>query len=236
MPRRLWWWMGLAFVGVAGASAVDLFVFPAPRSSRESLLVERGEMPVSVFPALRVNTPFPETVTVAEGKSAWPLALSGSYVRAKTFLVTISFYEVASYSESPPRGTTEEMLESIWRDDGRKAYLLRFLVPLPGWQLQKAVTDEMARSFDDVSIDDYREDIDRLLGSFAAGAHAGDVFYLVRLPKGRIHFGMRTERSLALATSSPPLARAIWRMWAGPTAEPGRAGLVSRLVKSNDTR
>jgi len=236
MPRRLWWWMVLAFAGVAGAAAVDLFVFPAPRSSRELSLVESGEAPVSLFPALRVDAPFPESVAVAEGKSAWPLALTGSYVRAKTFLVTISIYEVASYTESPPRGTTEEMLESIWRDDGRKAYALRFLAPLPGWQLQKAVTDEMARSFNDVSIDDYREDIDRLLASFAAGAHTGDVFYLVRLPKGRIYFGMRKERNLTLATSSRPLAQAIWRMWAGPTAEPGRAGLISRVAKASETR
>ena len=228
---RRWVWATLIAFAVALAIAVDALVFPSPSSSRGRQLEMTADSVVGLSPLLRIGAPFEESVTITEGGKRYPLMQTGAYVRSRKVLVTIDLYEIASYAESPPEGTTDQMLESLWRDDGRKAYVLRFLKPLPGWELRKAVRDEMARSFGDVSMDDHRDDLDRLLKAFDAGARSGEVFYLVRLTGNRVYFGMGAEKNLALATSSPELARAIWRMWAGPTAEPGRAGLVERLTK-----
>jgi hypothetical protein len=230
MVGRVSRWSILA-VAVAAAVALDALVFPAPPSSRRIHFGPTDGGAVGVSPTLHVGAPFPDTIVVNEGAHRRSLTQSGSYVRSRPVLIaTIDFYEVASYLENPPNGSVETMLESIWKDDGRKAYLLRFLFSVPGWQLRKAVHDEMARSFDDVPIDEHREELERLLQAFETGARAGDVFYLVRRPGDRVYLGVRSADDLSLVTKSPALARAIWRMWAGPTAEPGRAGLVKRLT------
>src|SRR4029079_5145034 len=122
------------------------------------------------------------------------LTLTGSYTRSRKLLVTIDFYEVSSYAEQTPNGSTEEMLDAIWRDAGRKAYIIRFLFSVPGWQLRKAVRDEMARSFYDVAMKDDAEDLERLVAAFETGAAAGDVFYLVRLPENLVYLGVRSEK------------------------------------------
>jgi hypothetical protein len=230
--RLIWTLTIAAWLAVLVAAAVEAFLMPTPPSSREVL----SDMPkqVSLLPRIIVGTAFPESLTVWEGAQSTALAASGDYQRIRPILFAdVAVYEVAGYLESPPNGSTLEMLESIWRDDGRKAYLLRFLIPCPGWQLRKAVHDEISRSFDDVPIAEHQETIERLLKRFEGGASMGDVFYLVRLPGNRVYLGVRDEANLELITDSPVLARAIWRMWAGPTAEPGRSGLVKRLAKSN---
>ena len=231
MSRRVWVWTALAFVGIAAAVLTDAFIFPAPLSSRPLTTKTPVDQSVHVAPPLSAGSPFPEKVFILEGGGRSALSMTGSYVRSRTMLITIDFYEVASYVAEQPQGSTEEMLDALWREDGKKVYLLRFLFSVPGWQLRKAVHDEMARSFHDVSVDDHRAELDRLLAAFGTGAAAGDVFYLVRLPGNRIYLGVRNEKDLSLITQDPPLAKAIWRMWAGPTAEPGRAGLVKLLKR-----
>lgn len=223
----------LAIVGIAVATLVDAFVFPAPPSPRRPSNVTPIDKTVDIASPLYAGSPFPDQVVVVEGGRRSTLSMTGSYVRFKKVLfATINIYEVASYVVDRPTGSTEEMLDAIWRHDGTKVYLLRFLFPVPGWELRQAIQDEMARSFHDVSIDDHKEELDRIRTAFGTGAAASDVFYLVRLPGNRIYLGVRNEKDLSLVTTSPPLARAIWRMWAGPTAEPGRAGLVKLLESS----
>ena len=230
--RSLWTWTIIAWFAVVAAAVVEAFLIPTAPSSKEAVAIT--PMRVVIASGLRGDTPFPDSVAVWENDRKIVLAASGNYTRSRPLplIGDVSVYEVASYLEFPPTGSTEEMLASIWRDDGSKVYLLRFLFPLPGWQLRKAVHDEMARSFDDVPVEEHQEAIDRLLKTFEGGASTGDVFYLVRLTGNRILLGVRDEKNLQLVTDSPALARAIWRMWAGPTAEPGRSGLVGRLKKS----
>lgn len=229
--RLLWTLTIIAWFAVLGAAAVEAFLMPTPPSSRE--IVSNLPKQVSVSPRMIIGATFPASLTVWEGEQRTTLAASGDYQRIRPILFAdVAVYEVAGYLDSPLNGSTLEMLESIWRDDGRKAYLLRFLIPCPGWQLRKAVHDEISRSFDDVPIAEHQETIERLLRRFEGGASMGDVFYLVRLPGSRVYLGVRDEANLELITDSPVLARAIWRMWAGPTAEPGRSGLVKRLAKT----
>src|SRR5438552_1601377 len=154
MPGRVWRWAALSLLGVGIAISIDALVFPTPRSSRVTKSI--ADRNVSVAPALDPSASFPEKIAVADGGQRTNLTLTGSYTRSRKLLLTIDFYEVSSYLEHPPNGSTEEMLDSIWRQDGRKAYVIRFLFSVPGWQLRQAVRDEMARSFDDVSIDDHR--------------------------------------------------------------------------------
>jgi hypothetical protein len=229
MIGRVGVWTALAIVGIAAAAMIDAFVFPSPPSTRRQSNNTPIDKAVSLASALYAGSPFPEKVVVVEGGRSTTLPMTGSYVRSRKIVVTIDFYEIASYVADRPSGSTDEMLESIWSDDGKKVYLLRFLFSVPGWQLRQAIHDEIARSFKDVSVDDHKEELDRMRTAFGTGAAAGDVFYLVRLPGNRIYLGVRNEKDLSLVTTSPPLARAIWRMWAGPTAEPGRAGLVKLL-------
>lgn len=227
MPWRVWRWTALSLLGVGIAISIDALVFPTPRSSRATKSI--ADQNISVAPALDPSASFPERIAVVESSRRTNLALTGSYTRRRKMLLTVDIYEVSSFVERLPNGSTEEMLDAIWRQDGLKAYIIRFLFSVPGWTLRQAVRDEMARSFYDVTIDEHREELDRLLAAFGTGASAGDVFYLVRLPENRIYLGVRSEKNLSLVTSSPELSRAIWRMWAGPTAEPGRAGLVKAL-------
>lgn len=222
-------WTALAWIGVTTAALFDAFVLPGPPPAKVKILASTPNV-VSVHPALHKGDSFPDTIELREGEFKTKLSRTGSYTRSRFVLITdVDFYEVSSYVETSPTGSTIEMLDSLWRDDGRKVYLLRFVISVPGWQLRKAVHDEIARSFDDVPLDEHRIEIDGLLKAFASGASAGDVFYLARSPGDRIHVGVRSEKNLDFVTSAPALTRAIWRMWAGPTAEPGRAGLVSRL-------
>ena len=230
MRARVWRSAAVTFAGVGAAVLTDAYVFPAPRSSRpEEHLATQDS--VSIFPPLAPSSLFPEQVVLSEGGRRTTLSLTGQYARSRQVLfATIYFYEIASYAEVPPNGSVDEMLESLWRNEGRKVYLLRFLFSVPGWQLRQAVHDEMGRSFGDVPVEEHRGQVDALLNAFASGASAGDVFYLARVAGDRVYLGVRRSKNLDLVTESGPLARAIWRMWAGPTAEPGRAGLVKRLV------
>src|SRR5262245_45533733 len=130
MSWRQWRWIVFALVVAVSAVLVDAFLLPAPRSSRKAAPSSIDES-VSLTPPLRPGSTFSEKMKVVQSNQRTSLSLTGSYTRSRTILLTIDFYEVASYVAEIPSGTTEQMLESIWRDDGTKAYVLRFLFSVP---------------------------------------------------------------------------------------------------------
>jgi len=68
----------------------------------------------------RVNAPFSEQIMLTNGTATRPLALTGSYIRSKTFLVTIDIYEVAS--------KVHDLTVKTRPDDTEKISIIRDLI------------------------------------------------------------------------------------------------------------
>lgn len=170
---------------------------------------------------------FPETVIVREGNSRHSLTYTGKFIRKRWFL---HLYEIASYIEAPQNGSTDNLLDALLRDGTRRVYLLRFLKPLPGSQIHGAIEEEIALTFTDVDMPRLRPNIDNFTRPFGNGSNTGDMVYLVWLPGGRSFSSFGDPQNVSLIARDVPLARAIWRIWAGENSGPERAGLVRRFA------
>ena len=178
---------------------------------------------------------FPETVTIHTGNEELLTELTGHFTRSRNLLlITLNLYEIASYVEAPEKGETELLLNGLLEDNCPKVYLIRFRMKLPGKAVLKAITDEINATFTDVDMDRLKENIDRFVGQFAGGASAGDMIYVARLPGGLVYSSINAPEHLGLIAEDQPLARALWRIWAGETSGPERVGLVKRFATDAD--
>jgi hypothetical protein len=200
-----------------------------PRAAAAYATAENADDAVWMEPKLDRARPFPETIRTGGPIGDCTLQLTGSFVRRRPILfLNLDVYEIASYVETPKLGSTEELLDGLLIPNQRRAYHLRFLLSLSGKQVMEAFDDEVSRSFGDVDMEKHGADVKAFVNLLADGVSAGDVVYLLWTPDGCLFAGFKRNRALERITSEPSVARAIWRIWAGPTAEPGRAGLVAR--------
>lgn len=70
-------------------------------------------------------------------------------------------------------------------------------------------------SFDDVDVERLRSNIEFFVDRFANGSNEGDETYIVWLPGGRSYCSFDDPDAISLVAVDVPLARAIWRIWAG---------------------
>src|SRR5690606_27840072 len=140
-----------------------------------------------------------------------------------------SLYSIASYVEEPKAGNSNELLDRLLSDGPRKVYILRFLKPLPGNQILNAIREEIDATFQDADMERLKENIDNFVQIFAEGSSTGDEVYMVWLPQGRLYCSFKKQDELKMIAQDIPLARAIWRIWAGEQSGEERLSLVERF-------
>lgn len=189
---------------------------------------------IKVVPSDELIDAFPKSVTLQVDGQSYSLENTGQFVRARTLVIfPIQIYSIASYVESPTSAHRDDLLAGLMRDGPRKVYLLRFLRNLKGSLIHTAISEEIEETFSDVDMGKFKMDIERFTSQFANGSTAGDMVYMVWLPGGWLFSSYNKADSLNLIAQDVTLARAVWRIWAGPNAGDDRFQLVRRYTNSD---
>jgi hypothetical protein len=178
---------------------------------------------------------FPKDLTLHVDGKSYRLEQTGQFVRTRTILkiMTIQLYEIASFVESPESGQSEELLNGLMVDGRRKAYVLRFLRKLSGSAINTAINEEIVETFIDVDMAKFQGDIDRFVSQFSKGSVTGDRVFMVWLPGGWLFSSFNDPDRLELIAHDVTLARAVWRIWAGPNAGDERLQLIRRFSSAD---
>lgn len=223
---------------------IRLYVSPVPYPPLAPAATASLAGPVWPIPADLGNAPqpvrvelgpfsaagFPERATVFDGSCPTEVHYTGKILRKRAvLLVPVNIYEIAAYVEEPAEADQETLLDEMLVDGPVKLFVLRFLLPLPGRAILADIRQAIVDSFGDVDMGQLQCEIDRFCGQFGRGASRGEMVYIVWLPGGRIYSGFHTADPLSFIAADEPMARAIWRVWAGPDSE-NRVDLVERFT------
>ncbi|MFO0947635.1 MAG: hypothetical protein U1D30_17210 [Planctomycetota bacterium] len=193
-----------------------------------------GDVPPSIRlePSTSLLDGFPESLTIDDGQRKVTVQYTGKLLRKRSLvLVPVNVYEIAGYIETPAVGQSEMLLENMMAEGSAKLYLLRFLMPLPGRAILNDIHESIVASFGDVDMAKVEADINRFCKQFGRGSSRGDIVYIAWLSGGRVYSGFQTPNEATLVAKDVDLARAIWRIWAGPESE-NRVNLVERFRQS----
>jgi hypothetical protein len=180
---------------------------------------------------------FPKTIQLIDGKRTYTLEFTGSFIRkTKLLFITIDLYVIGSYIEKPTTGTTDELLDGMLVDGIRRAYLLRMLKTVPGSAVAHAIDLEIDTFFTDVDMAKVGDEVDQFRKIFANGAKRDQIVYMAWLPGGRSYASFQDPDNVGMVTHDLPLARAIWRIWAGKHSGPERVGLVTHIATDADAQ
>lgn len=216
---------------VAGGSYLWLQPEPARLSNEPVASPDELPPPIRVAPSKRQIQGFPDSVTVFDTKGRYETTYTGKLLRMRRLVVVpVRLYEIASYTPSPQRGETEALLQQLLVDGAPKVYIIKFLIPLPGRTILKDIYDEIHATFTDVDMVRLGPNIDRFVQQFAKGSKRGDYVYILWLPGGRVYSSFGNPDKVEFIGEDVPLARAIWRIWAGPNS-PERNGLVQQYAR-----
>lgn len=216
-----------ASAAAEGESGVEL---PPPLVSADP--PESGPETVSLVASDKRVDEFPESVNVRVGDEEYTLTYTGMFTRSRNVVfVPVSLYSIASYIEKPEEVNSKALLDRLLQDGPRKVYILRFLKPLPGKQILTAIREEIDATFHDVDMKRLEENINEFVQIFSEGSSNGDEVYMSWLPDGRLYCSFKKKDSLQLIAQDVPLARAIWRIWAGEQTGEERLSLVERFTE-----
>lgn len=193
---------------------------------------EPAPQEISVETSGALISGFPETVTIGAGDEQFTTTYTGMFTRSKNVLfVPIALYSIASYVENPHEVNSKALLDRLLKDGPRKVYILRFLKPLPGNQILNAIREEINATFSDVDMDRLESNINQFVQIFSPGSSTGDEVYMVWLPGGKLYCSFKDQSKLEMIAQDVPLARAIWRIWAGEQTGEERLSLVERFTE-----
>ena len=217
----------LPFGGVAHIDSA-----PAVDSDPEPVIDEPPGDVLKITISEEMIDGFPASVAIVDGQRTYSLDYTGQFTRRRGILFfDIDLYAIASYVEAPEPGETEALLDEMLVDGVRRVYLLRMLKTIPARAIAGAMDEEIDNYFIDIDMDRLGGAIDEFRGVFGHGAKRGQVVYMAWLPGGRSYASFNDAEHVELVAEDLPLARAIWRIWAGKHSGPERVGLVERLAR-----
>lgn len=197
-----------------------------------SLVGENVPSRIQIQPSAALLDGFPESLTIDDGRRTVTVEYTGKLLRKRSLvLVPVGVYEIAGYIEAPTTGQTEQLLDNMLVEGPSKLYMIRFLLPLPGRAILNDIHESVVASFGDVNMEEVEADINRFCKQFGRGSSRGDIVYIAWLGGGRVYSGFQTPNEATLVAQDGDLARAIWRIWAGPESE-NRVNLVERFRQS----
>jgi hypothetical protein len=185
---------------------------------------------VQVEPSGETVEDFPAFIEVVDGSKRYRCEYTGQFRRTKKVLVEIKTYDIASYVLEPEKGETLKLLDGLLVDGKAKVYMLRFISALRGQMIMNDIYDRINSSFDDVDVDRLQKNIDDFVSVFKSGSQKGDIVYIVWLPGGRVYSSFNQANPVPYIADDVPFARALWRIWAGPTFGDIRFNLVRRFA------
>lgn len=224
------WWLTrpLAGITITGASTEPTIEPPS-----EHIDVE---LPIRLELGRQMVDGFPEVIKVIDGPRTCDVRYMGKIKRSRgVVILSIKTYEIAAYIDEPTRQPTGELLDELLLDGRPKVYLIRFVNPLPGRAILKDIYTEINTTFTDVDMKRLKSNIDRFCQQFARGSSTGDLISIVWLKQGRVYSCFDAMDKVEFIGQDIPLARAIWRIWAGPQCGPERVDLVSRFATHSAT-
>lgn len=207
---------------------------PAPEQLPTS--IESMSPTIRVEPSKEVVEDFPAFIDVHDGEKSFHCEYTGQFRRTKKIIVEIKTYDIASYVVEPQRGQTMELLDGLLVDGKTKVYMLRFISSLKGTMIMNDIYDRINSSFDDVDVDRLQKNIDNFVSVFKSGSKPGDVVYIVWLPNGKVYSAFNTKDPVPSIAQDVPFARALWRIWAGPTFGDIRFNLVRRFADPSQAK
>lgn len=179
---------------------------------------------------------FPASLELFDHLREVPMVYTGKMLRVKKVLLSVKLYEIASYVEEPKKGEPVALLDELLTDAFPKVYAIRFIASLPGRTILNDIYNEINMTFGDVDMVRLKPNIDRFVQQFARGSKKGDWVFIVWMPGGRIYSSFDAPEKVEFIGHDVPLARAIWRIWAGPKSHPERLGLVERFSTGTTKR
>ncbi|MBY0586525.1 chalcone isomerase family protein [bacterium] len=185
---------------------------------------------IRVQPTKETVEDFPAFIDVTDGSNQYHCQYTGQFRRTKKIIVEIKTYDIASYVVEPSRGQTLELLDGLLVDGKAKVYMLRFISSLTGKMIMNDIYDRINSSFDDVDVDRLQQNIENFVSVFQNGSKPGDIVYIVWLPGGKVYSAFNSADPVPFIAHDFPFARALWRIWAGPTFGDVRFNLVRRFA------
>jgi hypothetical protein len=85
-------------------------------------------------------------------------------------------------------------------------------------------------SFTDVDVDRLQDSINAFCKQFEKGSKAGETVYMAWIPGGKVYSSFDKPADVTFLAKDFPFARALWRIWAGPTFGDIRFNLVRRYA------
>lgn len=176
---------------------------------------------------------FASWIKVFDERGTYDTVYMGKLLRTKgPRFLPIRLYEIAAYTVDPKPASVDALLGDLLVDGKPKVYVIKFIAGLPGRAILSDIYNEIDATFTDVDMDRLRSNIDKFVQQFARGSKRGDLIYILWLPGGRVYSSFDAPEKVEFIGQDVPLARAIWRIWAGPQSGPERVTLVDRFARS----
>ncbi len=191
---------------------------------------EKISRQIRVEPSKEITEDFPSFIEVHDGDKRYRCEYTGQFRRTKKVIVELKTYDIASYVVEPQKGETLKLLDELLVDGKAKVYMLRFISALRGQMIMNDIYDRINSSFDDVDVDRLQKNIEDFVSVFKSGSQKGDIVYIVWLPGGKVYSAFNTADPVPYIADDVPFARALWRIWAGPTFGDIRFNLVRRFA------
>jgi hypothetical protein len=202
----------------------------ATNSAAATPTPEPASRQIRVEPSKEITEDFPSFIEVVDGEKRYRCEYTGQFRRTKKVIVELKTYDIASYVVEPEKGETLKLLDGLLVDGKAKVYMLRFISALRGQMIMNDIYDRINSSFDDVDVDRLQKNIDDFVSVFKSGSQKGDIVYIVWLPGGKVYSAFNTADPVPYIADDIPFARALWRIWAGPTFGDIRFNLVRRFA------
>jgi len=169
---------------------------------------------------------FPATVTISSGETQHTLSITGVAVRKK---YVFKVYGMAHYMESPPSGSTKDVLKAMTVDGKAKQITMDFAREVTVEQIRGAYSDGFKENATSAELGSLKPSIDTFLGYFDAPVKENDTFILRWFPGGKIVPVISGKEKPAIENQR--FAEVLWTIWFGEDSIVDRDDLVARIAR-----
>lgn len=169
---------------------------------------------------------FPAAVTISSGEEQHALSITGVTVRKK---FVFKVYAMAHYIESPPTGSTKDVLKAMMVDGKAKQITMDFAREVTVEQIRGAYGDGFKENAAEAELTSLQPSIDTFLGYFDAPVKENDTFILKWFPGGKIVPVISGKEKPAIVNQR--FAEVLWTIWFGEDSIVDREELVARIAR-----
>lgn len=171
---------------------------------------------------------FPYSIIAhSEGKT-YKLQATGCADRTK-FIVNI--YCITHYWEDPIRGSEQEILEGIFKDDKAKQFIIQWTRDVNLSRIRDTFYETFDKGLEHGHRHHLQNEIDHFVLIFDEDARRNDVHIIRWLPGGRVQVVLKGFVKGEVVSSD--FAKALWKIWLGPHSIVNRHQLISFIISDS---